>query len=603
MSFKINKIIGNQVLQPWRTILTVVTQQAQPQQTNQVRVNCPRAMELHLYASYTKYKAQAAPRRHIQPATFTNDEPRIPKGTYPKWGLGAKPTEVAAFLTNPLSFSPSVDRQRDLAQVFLQTLREHRGDPKWTQQFFQALGAKKTSELISDALIPGTFKYADQKQIDASLNLIRDVLPRLAKGGLFNQADMNKLVANWTKGGNFNWFLATEVFAKLPPSQENIKNMFFTAAVQTANRMDGSGGNVLAAGAAHVLASTSADNQTQRLYELQQAKQLSPFIAKAMAGETEVPTFSSAAESIRNFTRPTFEKYGQMESLLLNAAYSDIRDGWDHKPVLLSAADRSKLRMELFNAVAQALMNNRIESNFKDNTTFKDAVSALYMREYAAIMKSGLGPNNAASSDMYRKQMQKFFEFTLFTQPSGYSSNSLATFISDRMAELRNGLLDASPQADRNFNMKFGELAHDGTLSREQGAHILGEQIGLLAGALDAAIAARGKKAQSGADALKTILGIAFSFVPGVGAGAKVGTVGAGFLLKLIGKVEDVAKDKIKNMTAEQAKEYLLEKYEMKADAIVARLHEELRLTIPAEEDDDFLAAYQAGYADVRTSE
>jgi hypothetical protein len=536
------------------------------------------------------------------PQTFTNDKPNIPRNTEPKPpGPDATPAEAAAFID---FYRAGAGYQSADGFMFMRQLMEHQNDAAWIQGYFQALGTERMAELINKGLSYETFQnWTKRSDINEFVGALRNSFATLDKAGLLNQEDMNKLVGSWASSGNFNPQTAIEIFGKLSYEHENLKSMFFQAAASQATnpKVDKDLAKTLAAAATHVLGSTSSDNQVLQLDNFCQSGNLEQLIQRAMAGTRQVSSLDSMA-AYYDDKGVTEENYGKVESLLYSVAYHDVRDGWDRGQAIPSDNLRT-LRTTIFNTAAQTLTDSNVFKNFKNNQTFKDGLSAVFMQEFDAIITSGLGPNGAGFDILkFQPGMEKFFQLTLFSPPLGYTSQQLSNFISGRISETGAALLDNSAGAEEKFRAEHGR-------SRMDGAAIAGGLLGMLTDGLKASKDALKKDAEAQAQAVKLVLDIAFGFIPGIGS--RLGdTAAEQFLKNIIGPLDNKIRDSIKNRAVDKAKELIMSQYKEKLgdlnpEQMVLALFNSLNQTIPNGDnrgEQNFRAEFNSSYSTIVNS-
>ncbi|HEV2801896.1 MAG TPA: hypothetical protein VGW12_15575 [Pyrinomonadaceae bacterium] len=588
----------------------VEVEQPQENQEPVIEFATSKIWDTFFNASALKERVQAAAQQPDPntPQTFVNNGQNIPRDTEPKPpGADATPAEAAAF----------IDRYRMGAGypgaegfMFMRQLMDHQNDPQWIRGYFQALGNDRTAELLNQSLSYETFQnWTDRGDINEFVDVLRNSFAALDRAGLLNQADLNNLVGRWASSGEFNPQVAIEIFGKLDARHENLKSMFFQAAArQAANPQTKDGvGKDLAAAATHVLGQTSSDNQVLQLQRLREAGGLEQFVKRAMAGERTVSTLESMAAY---YDRPGTTgannevEYGRIESLLYSLAYNDVRDGWDHRPVSVTGDDLHKLRTDFFNAAAQALTDSKTQANFRNNIMFKDGMSAVFMAEFDNIIKSGLGPNGAGFDTLkFQPGLEKFFQQILFTPPLGYSSASLANFLSGRISEIGAALMDGSPEAEARWRG-----AHGGQ-SRMDAAAVAGGLLGMLTNGLKSSLDQMKKDAEAKAQGVKMFIDIAFGFIPGIGS--KLGSTAAEtFLKNIIGPIDSKIRDEIKNGAVEKAKELIMNEFknglrELKPDEMVLALFNSLNQTIPNGDnrgEQNFRAEFTSSYTTIINS-
>ncbi|HEY0100440.1 MAG TPA: hypothetical protein VGB76_15960 [Pyrinomonadaceae bacterium] len=542
------------------------------------------------------------------PQTFVNNGSNIPRGTEPKPpGADATPAEAAAYID---FYRTGANYPGAEGFMFARQLLEHQNDPQWIQGYFKALGNDRTAELLNQSLSYETFQnWTDRGDINEFVGVVRNSFAALDKAGLLNQADMDNLVGRWAASGKFNPQVAIELFGKLDAKHENLKSIFFQAAArQAANPQTKDGvGKDLAAAATHVLGQTSSDNQVSQLNLLRRAGGLEQFVKRATAGERTVSTLESMAAY---YDRPGTTgannqvEYGRIESLLYSLAYNDVRDGWDHRPVSVTGDELHKLRTDFFNAAAQSLTDKKTQDNFRSNVMFKDGMSAVFMAEYDNIIKSGLGTNGAGFDTLkFQPGLEKFFQQALFTPPLGYSSGSLANFLSNKVSEIGAALMDDSPGAEQRWRDTHGGQ------SRMDASAVAGGLLGMLTNGLKSSLDQMKKDAEAQAQTVKLFVDIAFGFIPGIGS--KLGSSAAEtFLKNVIGPIDGKIRDEIKNGAVEKAKELVMNQFknglrDLKPDEMVLALFNSLNQTIPNGDnrgEQNFRAEFTSSYSTIINS-
>ncbi|HEX8475560.1 MAG TPA: hypothetical protein VF666_16145 [Pyrinomonadaceae bacterium] len=320
------------------------------------------------------------PNGNEPPATFNaaDGKPQIPENLRHAGRIdaAASPEEAAAFITERLPFGMSYDLRAAQAQFFTQALRDHADDPRWVQNFLRSLGTEKSAELIEGAVEPGTYRNFTDKQVTEYVGTVRDALARLVNAGMLNRADMDKLVGQWSEGGNLNPWLASELFAKA--SSENVKNLFAQSAITRALQTDGRNANDLSAAATHVLVTTSPQNQARQLTPLINSGNFDRLMLQAKAGEKEMPQLSSLVSNSRAFGgRPEFEQIGRSTELL-----ESLRRHFDANPdarPLALLTDREladEYRRTLVDRSVPLARVDRIEDEIERRATLPSGVGA-----------------------------------------------------------------------------------------------------------------------------------------------------------------------------------------------------------------------------------
>lgn len=552
------------------------------------------------------WRAQPTPPPSDTPKTFTADD-QVPDYTYPGSGNNgpdATPEEAAEYVRG-LEYGMLGDSRTAQTQFFTQLLKDHEGDAEWTQEFFRSLGSETTAELIGHAVTSSAHQYSSESEISESVAVIRDAISGLAQNPqLFSQADMDILVGRMADGG-FNPLVASEIFSKMSYQDEAVKNMFVAAAANEAldPETDGRRAAELAAAATNVLSSTSPDNEALELRRLQEAGQLTPLIQKAMAGPREYPTLQSIVKSVQGLGEPvTYEPYANVSGLLLNISVSDYRDPF-MGPAPLASAEYSAVRTEMFNAAAQALTDGDIDESYKEDGMFLDALGSIFMKDFDAIIESGVG-TNGAGFDIFEFQpgLEKFFQRVVFTPNPTRTSQAVSNFLAGRMTEIGQALTDTSPDAEARFRAKYG-------YSRMDGAAIAGGLLGMMTNGLKASKDELRKNAEAQAAAIKFVLDVAFGFIPGVGArlGKEVGEgIAKTIIEKTFGPVQDAVLSKIKDGLVDEAKQLILDQYKnTDPETAALGLFNALNQTIPngdEQGEQNFRAEFTSSYTVVINS-
>lgn len=452
-------------------------------------------------------------------------------------------------------------------KFYLDAVKDHKNDPAWMAEFFKGLGPDRTAKLIGDTLTPGVFQYSTPEEVRESLANIRESIANLAMANppVFDQSDMDALVKSMASDSRgFYDLIALEVFGKMDYKAESVKNMFFQSASKLAlsGELDEGKSKQLAAAAAHVLANTSANNQAEQLSKLRgnapagTTSDLNKFITLAMNGPTQTPSLESRLGTLSQYPGEhgpaTSEPFGKVDALIFNAAYVGYTDGHTPGPKL-SSAELSALRTELFNTATANLTNPSIEAAY-NNDFMKDGLSEIFMQDFNAIYKSGIGENGSGINSTFSKGLAEFFKFAVFTTDPGVLQKSVMNFVKDKVQDISKSLGSTSPNAEKEFMEKFG-------MTRYDGAALLGNLLGTMKLGLNAHIADITKDA----DAKKEMLGFLFDCTVGLipGAGGKLSEGATQIAYKLLGQILDKSQSKIidaiKTGALDQAKQYFVE--------------------------------------------
>jgi hypothetical protein len=588
------------------------TQPQTPVQTNDVNSGTSKVGDQFMRASQLRWAlltrldpggpgGPGGPPVNPGPATFDQNGPNIGSAEPRADFTHATPQEAAAYVKFYAQASLSLDPEQAKTDMFTRILMEHKGDAKWIQGYFKAFGADESSKLISQAFSPGQYStYGGawpKSDIDTRQNVVRDALTTLANAGMLNQADMNKLVSEWSSNGNFNPNIATDLFGKMSYQNQAVKNMFFTAAANQALHDPNHVSNDLAAAATTVLATTDSDNEVQQLEALRTkfgSDAFKNFIKGSMSADKMVLASNGDSQettSLFNQSPLPMERFGNVSALLMNAAFDDTRDSFNRN-MPVAETDLKALRTDMFDAAASALTNNDVRKNFQSDTIFKDGMSQIFMEDFDNIINSGLGSNGAGFDDVtFQPALERFFQVALLTPPPGDYSSELSSFLSNKITDLASGTFDKSPQAEQQFEAKFGR-------TRVNGVEIAGGLLGMLTDSVRAAKDQLNADAAAQADAVKLIADIAFGFIPGIGS--KLGDSAAEIFLKnIIGPVDSKIRDSLKAGAVDQAKQYFAQQLKdqlkgLSPEAMIGALYNQLHQTIPT--DGFLLQSFDDGY-------
>lgn len=420
---------------------------------------------------------------------------------------------------------------------FTQALEAHKDDAEWLAGFYSALGTEASGRLISETANPSTYHLqghgaADPQIAEAQTELVRHSLETLQESGKLTQDGVNALV-NATP---VNPYVATEIFGK--SGNNELKEMFVNAAVNN-------GDDTWDAGALHVISTLPAADQERILNGL--GDKFNSFIEGAMVGQREMISFSDFvehgmyAESDAELIDPPLAKmtFGGVENLLDLATDQTFQ----HYPYSQSSPLSEDLRLKIFDAVTTGLNNDKAFENLKDNVEFKDSLAGLFINKREEIINY-LTVNNDLTEDAV-VNLSKFVEIAMFTPPLGDDSNLSLNRLPGELSGMVNDLI---ADARDNGNTNSARLA------------------GRLLGAIDnAAERASSRIADDKAARDKfidTVVGFAFDLIPFPGLG-KLGEGGAEIVKRALGSLEGILKantlDRIKDMTAAEAKQFLAE--------------------------------------------
>ncbi len=453
----------------------------------------------------------------------------------------SSPEEAAAALKS--AFKP-YDPQGDV-QAFTDQLEAHKDDPQWLQSYYAALGADKTAELIGNAANTSgysTYLYGGYGSEEAAevynnnMDIIGDSLETLRANGGLSQTDMNNLVGAMADDG-FNPNVGIDMFGK---ASTEVKEMFVRASVANGN-------DTVEAAGSYVLSQMSGSKQAEILGSLDDT-QLNNFIQGAMAGQTDAIDMSNyLSTGIADKTTTL----GGVERLLSTA---NQYTGY-YGSTFQTAPFSPELQNRVFNAAINGLNNDKAFDNFRNNPTFKDQLSKLFINNGADILKSQ-APDGAFQNADFITGMTKFFELTLFSPKGGELRDELMSSVIKTMGNVG----DASKNPP--LSQSEYENLHNGW-SQQDHTEVMGGLLGMVWQAAenqkefiqnDIMQDAARKKEMVG-----FFVGMAFSFVPGAGdVMGKIAGEGASFLQQIPDKIINFAWGQGTSQLESGAQDYLL---------------------------------------------
>lgn len=518
-------------------------------------------------------------------------------------------TDAAKAILSQENPQYDIDAYETQTKFFIDAAKAHRNDPKWMEEFFKALGPDKMARLINDTLTPGVFQRSTPEEVRESLAAIRDTISNLASANppLFDQSDMDALVKSMASDSRgFYDLIALELFGKMDYKSESVKNMFFKSASQLAlsGQLNDKQSKFLAAAAAHVLSTTSANNQAEQLSALRGQtpaglpSELNKFINLAMQGPTETPSLESRLGTLSQYPGPhgsaTSEPYGRVDALIFNSAYVGYTDGHTPGP-RLSTAELQALRTELFQTATVAMNKNPAIEKAYNNNFMKDGLAEIFMQDFNFIYKSGIGTNGAGLDPTLAKGITQFFKFTVFTTKPGYEQKQLMEFIKTQVQDVAQALNSTAPNAEQEFRDKFG-------MSRHDGAALLGNMLGAMQLGLDAHLSDINKDADAKKEALGFLFDITIGLIPGIGG--KLTDEATATAYKLLAQIADKSQSKIieniKNGALGEARKLFLEANSAKdPKELLENLRSGVNMTLPNGDNgtETFHQTFQSAYS------
>lgn len=253
------------------------------------------------------------------------------------------------------------------------------------------------------------------------------------------------------------------------------------------------------------------------------------------------------------------------------------------------------IRYKMFQAGAEVYSDPKRVPIWANSILMKDALSHVFRDDFDKIWRGALAKNNAVFDDEsgINTRLEGFFQHALFTQPTGGFRDKTSEFLASRM----NGWMEdiKNPKMSKQeFVAKYG-------LEKTQLTHIMGETMGFVTNGMQAAMkSAQDHKAANEA-AMKWVMDLGLSLLPGVGpARSVVGLEGSNVLGKIVDGVDKLVRDKIKDMTKDEAAKYLLKQLPgLHPDKVMTELFQELREVVPGKDEQDLLSALQSSYTHI----
>lgn len=445
----------------------------------------------------------------------------------------AKPEDAATFL----KYESALGGPGSKGQAFAAALELHKNDPAWIRSFMSEVGKDQVTQYISDSFnIPNL----SPEQAAKNSTSIRTALETLVKSGDLKQSGMDALVKK-LKDANPAAF--TEIFAK--SSNAEFKEMFVKATIN-------SGENKLEAAGAYVLKTLSAQEQAKFLDGLNEG-QLNSFIEGAMAGQFETIDYMAY---LKNQKSPSPDGIPQITIGGIDSLVALARKESGYNGSTFETAPFSKeLQQRVFNAVNKGLRNSDAFDNFKDNKTFKDNLSKIFINHGAEILKAQ-APDGGFQNADFVSGMVKFFEMTLFTKNAGGLRDELMQSVIKTMGNV--GDASKSPPLDP---AKYA-ATHNGW-SQQDHVEVMG---GLQAMVIQAASNQKDyikneilEDQQKKQEMIGFVTGMAFAFLPGAGdLFGKIAADGASFLEQIPDKIIKYSYDQAKSQIESAAQDGML---------------------------------------------
>lgn len=444
----------------------------------------------------------------------------------------ARPEEAASFLKydTALGYSPG-----SRGSAFAYALEIHKNDPEWTKNFLREVGKDKVAEYISDSFHS---PYLNTEQLTRNSTAIRTALETAVESGELTLEGMTALVGELKDGDPYAF---TEIFAK--SEDPEFKKMFIQASINN-------GDNKLEAAAAYVLNTLPSDQQEQFFKGLSDT-QLNSFIEGAMAGQFEVQDLSYKLEnSNAPGSKIPMITIGGVSSLV---SLASIDTGYNGGSTLQQSPFSTELKERLFIAVNKGLKNSEAFEHFKDDKTFKDGLSKIFISHGSEILHAQAADGAFTDSD-FISGMVKFFEMTLFTPNGGYLRDDLMQSVVKTMSDVGDAS-KAPPISEADYAKLHGGW------SQQDHVEVMGGLMGMVLQAASNQKTSISNEILQNEAARKEMIGfmtgMAFCFLPGAGdIIGKIAGEGASFLQqipdKIINYTFDQGKSQVDKATQEQ---------------------------------------------------
>lgn len=513
----------------------------------------------------------------------------------------------------------------DAKELFERLKTKNEKDPL-SDSFYKALSKNEISELLQileaksqekPGFVENLFEQAGDFARVQHANDIKNqqkIAAQLQQKALFDKlkntsTGLESLRVGYTTG-KFSSQDLQEIFKKLslkelsnyarsmqtasPPIPDEFKNAFLQATSQVFGNSNKSSSNSrLAFYSVELAATMSTESQLSFLDQLNKRKKLGEFIKEATS--YKMPNEENEGGRGLGYERYMHKK--GLPTLLKTLAYSGIQDGRS-KPLSLTQDELTDLRIRTFNSVSEIYSDPKRLWLWGGNSDLKDGMSAIFKRDFDKIWYTDVSENSENKiwiSKEERKNLKGFFQHVLFTHQPGISStgvlrDSTSEFLANHMGDWLKDIKDPKLD-DKHFVEKYG-------LKRHEMASILGKTMALVKNGMDGALkSSLDLKAKSESErelGLRTFIELALTFVPGHGGELgrdlanieghhHLGTQASEALVNMLG-VSDAISDKIKDMTKEQAAEFIAKNYPgVKLDKAWLNIYEYVGARIPSE--------------------
>jgi hypothetical protein len=552
--------------------------------------------------------------------TFASDRAAIPEGTSPGFD---SPAEAAA-QTEHVRHAGG-DRESMERTQFMSFVREHKDDGQWLSDYFGALGAEKTAQLLSGVAHPGNYGNISASHPNQVIGEVRTALTTMYEQGTLKDADIARLTEHWAlERGEFNSGVA-QLFGGLDirrESSQGMQNAFATATMELAMHKDkltdrncmfsGDTGRLndgdresLAGASAYVLGQTGFENRTSALIDLQKAGgdgAVDRFITLAMSNPTKVDgftrfTYEAQDAHTKGKTLPGSQvEYDGVANLVDALSYdTTYRGGPDRyiPPAPYSYQQLQDIRDRVFYSASNGLDAN--PDQWQANGNFKDGLSRILMADFDRMVGEAKGKNGAQLDDDHPlpKALENYSQNVLFTEPSGTQRDAASAFLVDRLSTI---VKDANSMNEKDFTAKYDA-------DKTQMSHLAGNLLGHVSNGMNQAVEVAGEKYKAEQEALQFGIDLAWSLGQDVLKLAPGGNVMSKILPDSVTNsaayeaIKGEVETHLKQGMTDKAADLLLEKFpDLKADAALAGLRQELSEEAAGGTGRDYLSALLTSY-------
>jgi hypothetical protein len=469
---------------------------------------------------------------------------------------------------------------------------------------FAEVRAKQANEIKSQQ------KLTAQIQQKALFDKLKDNSNRLESlrlgytSGKFSENDLKDIFKKLTANELSDYAKAMQTAKS--PFPDSFKNAFLeaTSEVYGNSNKSSTSNSRLAFYSVELAGTISPATQLSFLNQLNKSNTLEKFLKDATS-------YKMPNEEIEGGKGIGYEGYTHkkgLATLLKTLAYSNLQDSRS-TPLPLTEDELTDVRLKTFNSVSEIYSDPKRLSLWRNNSDLKDGLCAIFKQDFDKIWYTDVRENSENKiwiSKEERKNLKGFFQQVLFTHQPGTSAtgelrDSTSEFLTNHTGEWLQDIKDPKLD-DQNFLNKYG-------LNRKEMASILGKTMALVKNGMDGALktsldskARTEKETELG---LRSLMDLALTFVPGhdgeyvrhianVEGHHHLGTAASEALGSILGVPEELT-DKIKDMTKEEAAEYIAKNYPgVKLDKAWLNMYEYVGSRIPSEQSPYWSDSYNS---------